>query len=228
MNQAATSRVLVLGLEKEKRQELRARLQAAGHDVIEAESLGREEHRRADVIILFAERRDEVANGCGAVKRHPSMKDIPLLAVIPERLAPEVDLSAGMDDIILYPWRPVELQLRVRLALWRRDKTGSAQVLKVGDLTIDMGNYAVRLKGEMLDLTLKEYELLAYLASNPGRVFTRAVLLNSVWGYEYFGGTRTVDVHIRRLRAKLGDFGEEMIQTVRGVGYRFAGGELEE
>jgi DNA-binding response OmpR family regulator len=94
----------------------------------------------------------------------------------------------------------------------------------VGDLTIDLTNYTARFRGELLEMTLKEFELLCHLASNPGRVFTRAVLLNRVWGYEYFGGTRTVDVHIRRLRAKLGDWGEEMIQTVRGVGYRFHAG----
>jgi two-component system alkaline phosphatase synthesis response regulator PhoP len=156
------------------------------------------------------------------MRRHPDLKTLPLLAIIPEKFAEKVDFSAGMDDLLLSPWRGAELLLRVKLALWKTGHTDASHLLKIGDLSIDQTNYVVRLRGETLDLTLKEYELLCHLAGNPGRVFTRAALLNSVWGYEYFGGTRTVDVHIRRLRAKLGDWGEQMIQTVRGVGYRFS------
>lgn len=221
MQQITPSRILVISLDRELRSELAGRLAAAGHNVAQAETLEREDHHRVDLIILQADSLDELNAGCGAVRRHPNLKSLPLLAVVSDRLSGELDLSAGMDDVMLTPWRSAELLLRVNLALWHRDRTGSAQVVKLGDLTIDLTNYIVRLRGETLDLTLKEYELLSHLASNPGRVFTRAVLLNSVWGYEYFGGTRTVDVHIRRLRAKLGDWGEEMIQTVRGVGYRF-------
>jgi len=217
----SSSPILVIGLEESSRAEISARLSAAGHSVVQAESLRRGDHYRADLIILQADNAEELAAGCGAVRRHPSLKSLPLIAVFPERLLAEVDFSAGMDDLILSPWRPAELLLRVNLALWRRGRTGSSQILKIGDLTIDVANYLVRFRGETLDLTLKEYELLCHLASYPGRVFTRAALLSSVWGYEYFGGTRTVDVHIRRLRAKLGDWGEEMIETVRGVGYRF-------
>jgi len=223
-SQEQKNRLLVLGLQQAPREELARRLTAAGHQVFQAESVARTDHYRVDLVILHADKREELVSGCGAVRRHPSLKGLPLLAVIPEPLCKEADFSAGMDDLLLSPWRPSELFLRVNLSLWRKDRTGSPRILKRADLLIDLANYSVRLRGETLDLTLKEYELLCYLASHPGQVFTRAALLNSVWGYEYFGGTRTVDVHIRRLRAKLGDWGEQMIQTVRGVGYRFAAG----
>jgi DNA-binding response OmpR family regulator len=93
--------------------------------------------------------------------------------------------------------------------------------IRNGDLVVDEATYSAKLKGRVLDLTFKEFELLKYLAQHPGRVFTRAQLLQEVWGYDYFGGTRTVDVHVRRLRAKLGVENEQLIGTVRNVGYRF-------
>ncbi|WP_199814894.1 winged helix-turn-helix domain-containing protein, partial [Streptomyces sp. NRRL WC-3549] len=93
--------------------------------------------------------------------------------------------------------------------------------IRNGDLSVDEAAYSAKLKGRVLDLTFKEFELLKYLAQHPGRVFTRAQLLQEVWGYDYFGGTRTVDVHVRRLRAKLGPEHESLIGTVRNVGYRF-------
>jgi len=214
--------LLVLGLNKPTREEICSRLVAAGYQVIQAATLSRADQVRADLVILAANDSEDLMGGCGAVRRHPDLKSLPLVAIVPEKYADRIDLSAGWDDALLTPWRGAELLLRVRMALWKADHTESSQLLKIGDLSIDQTNYVVRLRGETLDLTLKEYELLCHLAGNPGRVFTRAALLNSVWGYEYFGGTRTVDVHIRRLRAKLGDWGESMIQTVRGVGYRFS------
>jgi DNA-binding winged helix-turn-helix (wHTH) protein len=101
-------------------------------------------------------------------------------------------------------------------------------VVRAGELTIDEGTYTCRLRGKALDLTFKEFELLKYLAQHPGRVFTRAQLLQEVWGYDYYGGTRTVDVHVRRLRAKLGPEHEVLIGTVRNVGYRFVPGAVEQ
>lgn len=97
----------------------------------------------------------------------------------------------------------------------------SPMEIRNGDLSVDEATYSAKLKGRVLDLTFKEFELLKYLAQHPGRVFTRAQLLQEVWGYDYFGGTRTVDVHVRRLRAKLGPEHESLIGTVRNVGYRF-------
>ncbi len=125
-------------------------------------------------------------------------------------------------DEILYPSAP-ESEIRVRLAMLRR-RAGSApgETIRLGPMTLDADSYRVTVAGRALDLTYKEFELLRFLASRPGRVFTRPALLREVWGYQFYGGTRTVDVHIRRLRAKLGPEHESLIETVRGVGYRAA------
>ena len=116
------------------------------------------------------------------------------------------------------------METRFRLVMERAATAGyddAPQEISSGELTIDAGGYTARLRGRPLDLTYKEFELLKYLVQHPGRVFTRAQLLQEVWGYDYFGGTRTVDVHVRRLRAKLGTEHEHHIGTVRNVGYRF-------
>ena len=118
---------------------------------------------------------------------------------------------------------PAEVEARLRLAVGRLTTAtaSTSGLIRAGELTIDPDTYAAKLKGRPLDITYKEFELLKFLAQHPGRVFTRAQLLQEVWGYDYFGGTRTVDVHVRRLRAKLGPENETLIGTVRNVGYRF-------
>jgi DNA-binding response OmpR family regulator len=126
--------------------------------------------------------------------------------------------------VILHTAGPAEVEARIRLAIGRRAAATVAEApdeIRSGELAIDEATYAARLRGRVLDLTFKEFELLKFLAQHPGRVFTRAQLLQEVWGYDYFGGTRTVDVHVRRLRAKLGPEHEALIGTVRNVGYRF-------
>jgi DNA-binding response OmpR family regulator len=131
------------------------------------------------------------------------------------------------DDVaeeLLYPGAPAA-EIRLRLAmLRRRHGRGDGSVLRLGALAVDLDSYRVTLAGRPLDLTYKEFELLRYLAARPGRAFTRPVLLREVWGYDFYGGTRTVDVHVRRLRAKLGPEHEGLIETVRGVGYRGSDG----
>jgi two-component system alkaline phosphatase synthesis response regulator PhoP len=119
------------------------------------------------------------------------------------------------------PYKPLELQLRIKRLLWQRDKVTDLEVIKIAELTIHPDRYEVCVKGIPIELTFKEYELLKYLATHRGRAFNRESLLNIIWGYEYYGGTRTVDVHIRRIRAKVGDEEETYIKTVRGVGYMF-------
>jgi DNA-binding response OmpR family regulator len=126
----------------------------------------------------------------------------------------------GFDDWVLPQAQPAEVETRLRLLAERRRSGGQNRAAHVGELSIDQDTYVVRLRGRPLDLTYREFELLKYLATNPGRVFTRDQLLLEVWGYDYYGGTRTVDVHIRRLRAKLGAEYEALIGTVRGVGYK--------
>jgi DNA-binding response OmpR family regulator len=148
----------------------------------------------------------------------------PLLAVLTEGGLAAVTAQWAVDDVLVDTAGPAEVDARLRLALGRAAAAapgGDAGVVRAGDLTIDEGTYVCRLRGRVLDLTFKEFELLKYLAQHPGRVFSRAQLLQEVWGYDYFGGTRTVDVHVRRLRAKLGVEHEQLIGTVRHVGYKF-------
>ena len=150
--------------------------------------------------------------------------DCPLFAIVTEGGLAAVSAEWGADDVILHTAGPAEVEARVRLAIGRRAVAAAAEApdeIRSGELAIDEATYAARLRGRVLDLTFKEFELLKFLAQHPGRVFTRAQLLQEVWGYDYFGGTRTVDVHVRRLRAKLGSEHEALIGTVRNVGYRF-------
>ncbi len=126
------------------------------------------------------------------------------------------------DDFVVAGATDPEGRLRLQLLGARRGEP-SEGALRLGPVTIDVETYRVAAAGRTLDLTFKEFELLRFLAEHPGRVFSRAKLLQEVWGYDFFGGTRTVDVHVRRLRAKLGPEHEQLIETVRGVGYRAAG-----
>jgi DNA-binding response OmpR family regulator len=157
---------------------------------------------------------------CRAVREVRPLRGAPLIGVVPEQEAPRLDLSLGFDDLLLSPYRLSELAARLRLHAWRADAEAPPGLVRMGPLTLDEATYEVRLEGVPLDLTLKEYQLLHFLLHNPYRVFTREDLLDRVWGDDYFGGTRTVDVHVRRVRAKTEAVGD-LIETVRGVGYRF-------
>lgn len=144
----------------------------------------------------------------------------PLLLVITEGGLAAVSPDWGVDDVILDTAGPAEVDARIRLTAGRLTRTETTNTIRTAGLVIDEASYSAKVHGKPLDLTYKEFELLRFLAAHPSRVFTREQLLSEVWGYDYFGGTRTVDVHVRRLRAKLGDQ-ESLIGTVRNVGYRF-------
>jgi DNA-binding response OmpR family regulator len=146
-----------------------------------------------------------------------------VVAVLTEGGLVAVNADWGLDDILLPGTGPAEVDARLRLLVARSGGVASPEAsgkITLGELVIDEGTYTARLRGRPLDLTYKEFELLKYLAQHAGRVFTRAQLLQEVWGYDFFGGTRTVDVHVRRLRAKLGTEYESLIGTVRNVGYK--------
>ena len=150
----------------------------------------------------------------------------PVIAITTEGGLSAFTSEWGLDDVMLDTAGPAEIEARIRIAIGRRDAAHlasdpTAHEIRQGDVVIDENTYTAKIKGTSLDLTFKEFELLKYLAQHPGRVFTRAQLLQEIWGYDYFGGTRTVDVHIRRLRSKLGPEFESIIGTVRNVGYRF-------
>ena len=174
----------------------------------------------ADVIVIDA--RHDLAAAKGLCKILTATgAGSPLLVVLTEGGLTAVNGEWGVDDVILDTAGPAEVDARVRLAIGRqsRDAAG-ANTIRASGVVIDEASYSAKVHGRTLDLTFKEFELLRFLAGHPSRVFTREQLLSEVWGYDYFGGTRTVDVHVRRLRAKLGDM-ESLIGTVRNVGYRF-------
>ena len=146
---------------------------------------------------------------------------MPVLAAVPPEFLAEYDPALNPDDFIIRPIQQRELEARVKQAVFRVSGPTSAQVLRTGDLVIDLERYDVLISGRRIALTYKEFQLLVLLASNPGRVYTREVLLSQVWGYDYLGGTRTVDVHIRRLRSKIEDPDHSYVETIWNVGYRF-------
>ncbi len=175
-----------------------------------------------DVVLVDA--RSELSEARATCRMlHATGLGVPLVTVVTEAGLIALHADWGMDDMILANAGPAEVEARLRLAVGRRGNLADAGggLIRAGELTIDPDTYAAKLKGRPLDLTYKEFELLKFLAQHPGRVFTRDQLLREVWGYDYFGGTRTVDVHVRRLRAKLGSEYESMIGTVRQVGYKF-------
>ena len=145
---------------------------------------------------------------------------LPLIALFQESRLEEAGVLSGISDFVLLPLRPAELVARARQAIRRTLPQEDPDVIRVGGLVINPTRYEVSLDGRRIDLRFKEYELLRLMASHPGRVFTREALLNEVWGYHYFGGTRTVDVHIRRLRSKIEDSDHAFIETIWQVGYR--------
>jgi DNA-binding response OmpR family regulator len=144
----------------------------------------------------------------------------PIIVIVDQEGVSRFRFEVGVDDFLMTTASVGEISARLALVSRRSGQGDEAAVLKVGDLTVNPDNYQVYVRGRPLDLTYKEFELLKFLAQRPGRVCDRDLLLREVWGYDYFGGTRTVDVHIRRLRAKLGLEHEALIETIRNVGYR--------
>jgi DNA-binding response OmpR family regulator len=187
-----------------------------------ADMIAFEDAAAADAILVDA-RQDLISARqlCQLLRR--TAPQAPVLALMTEGGLAALTAEWGTDDVVLSSAGPAELEARLRLAIGRQASAAPAapDEIRSGELSIDEATYTARLRARVLDLTFKEFELLKFLAQHPGRVFTRAHLLQEVWGYDYFGGTRTVDVHVRRLRAKLGPEHEALIGTVRNVGYRF-------
>jgi two-component system, OmpR family, alkaline phosphatase synthesis response regulator PhoP len=146
----------------------------------------------------------------------------PVLLLVSAAQIADLELRDDLfDDFCVHPFQPRELEARLKHLFWRTGRGTRPELVEYADLVLNLETYQAAFAGKPLDLTYMEYELLKFLASHPGKVFTRETLLSRVWGYEYYGGARTVDVHIRRLRAKLGEEQANLIQTVRSVGYRF-------
>jgi DNA-binding response OmpR family regulator len=178
--------------------------------------------------LIFLDARRDLANAKSLAKLLFSTGlSSPLILVVTEGGLAAVSAEWGATDIILDSASPAEIDARIRIALERLMTGANKDQIHNSGIMIDEASYSAKVHGRPLDLTFKEFELLRFLCQHPGRVFTREQLLSEVWGYDYFGGTRTVDVHVRRLRAKLGDL-ESLIGTVRNVGYRFTPSEDQE
>ncbi|WP_163228059.1 winged helix-turn-helix transcriptional regulator [Bifidobacterium choloepi] len=187
--------------------------------------------------ILFLDARDDLATAktlCRLI--HAASLSTPIILILTEGGFTVINSQWGIADVIVNTASPAEVEGRLRLVSERGNIVGMATagtipasgadgqedgLIRCGDLVVDTNGYTASLRNVPIDLAYKEFELLKYLVQHPGRVFTRAQLLQEVWGYDYYGGTRTVDVHVRRLRAKLGGEYEHLIGTVRNVGYRF-------
>lgn len=227
--------ILVVDDEASIRELLTFNLQKNGYEVTAAAD-GREALAKAagmDLVLLDIMLPEvDGLEVCRRLKADPQTSGIPIIMLTAK--AEEIDrvlgLELGADDYVVKPFSMRELLARVKAVLRRSAKKdsqsekGREETLKIGGLRLDFSSYQAWLHDEPIALTPKEYELLKLLVTNPGRAFTRDELLERIWGYEYYGDTRTVDVHIRHLRAKLKDDENisKAIETVRGVGYRFA------
>ncbi|WP_299167025.1 response regulator transcription factor [uncultured Arthrobacter sp.] len=190
--------------------------------ILPAEPTALLETEPSDVVIIDA-RKDLVGARSLTQLLRATGLSAPLMLVLTEGGMAAVSANWLADDVVLDSAGPAEVEARLRLVISRAN-TAAEEVsseIHASGVVIDEASYTARVGGEPMNLTYKEFELLKYLAQHPGRVFTRDQLLHEVWGYDYYGGTRTVDVHVRRLRAKLGADHEQLIGTVRNVGYRF-------
>ena len=155
------------------------------------------------------------------LKKEPQLQDLPIILVMDESEMKSADLPSGIQEVLYRPLRLAEASARIRLLFKRIHRVDQKNLIQRGKLSMDIQKYEVRVGEKKIDLTFTEFELLKFLCGHPETVFTREVLLNKVWGYEYYGGTRTVDVHIRRLRSKIESKAQTFIETVRNIGYKF-------
>jgi DNA-binding winged helix-turn-helix (wHTH) protein len=170
------------------------------------------------IVFDAGERLDFATAALRSARKVPELAQKPTILALPPRQITSFDPSSGFDDFIVVPCVPAELYARIRALEWDRSEFATEERLKVGDLVVDRAAHEVSVEGRTVVLTAKEFALLAFLASNRGRVFSRETLLARVWGSRYEGGARTVDIHVRRLRAKLGD--ALPLETLRGAGYK--------
>jgi DNA-binding response OmpR family regulator len=218
-------RLLLVANEGEEIRRLRSELTERGFDCLvvpyDAKAIEQLAGRSPDIVLLdMAETSVDLDVWAEKMKQQ---EHIPVIALLPKERLRSLDSNTNIDDFVVRPWETTEVIVRIRRILGRRQSKASEEVIRCGDLIIDSAKCEVSLGGKPVILTFKEYQLLKFLASNKGKVFTRDALLDEVWGWDYYGGDRTVDVHIRRLRSKIEDVNHSFIETVRNIGYRFRG-----
>jgi len=221
-------RILIIAREKNKLKGLTARLSREGYTfsiIPSAEQVIEEEMPKPpDLLLADAERMAEIRQAVELFPKTGAAKTPLLAVIIPVELINSIVNEDGIDDFVVKPFNIDELYIRVKRLIRRIKSVDLRKVIKRGDLVIDTSSCEVTFTGRLVELTFREYELLRFLATNRGQVFSREALLNKVWKYDYLGGERTVDVHIRRLRSKIEDAEHTYIDTVRNIGYRFRKG----
>jgi two-component system alkaline phosphatase synthesis response regulator PhoP len=215
-------RVFIIANESEQARKLRAELTQRGFDCLivhhNDEAIEQIVEQSLGVMLLDADEATFDSEAWELIQRIRQERQIPLIALISREKLNGFDSS--IDDFVVKPWEANEVTARIKRILKQKESIDSEDIIRCGDLVIDLAKYEVSLNGKPIMLTFREYQLLKFLASNKGKVFTREALLNKVWGWDYYGGDRTVDVHIRRLRSKIEDPTHTFIETVRNIGYR--------
>jgi DNA-binding response OmpR family regulator len=219
------SKVLIIANEREQARQLRAELAQRGLDCLIVPSkdgaIEQIAGQSPGLLLLDANEATIGSEVWELAQRMRQEMNIPLIALMPREILNGLDSSTGIDDFVVKPWEATEVMIRIKRILRQKESMESEDVIRCGDLVIDSAKCEVSLSGKPIILTFKEYQLLKFLANNKGKVFTRDVLLDKVWGWDYYGGDRTVDVHIRRLRSKIEDSTHTFIETVRNIGYKF-------
>jgi two-component system alkaline phosphatase synthesis response regulator PhoP len=224
--------ILILSQDKDYRKTLASFLKNSGYVIYPSDTIkdtvDQFYSRKLDLIIVdVASWKEEGIKVYKDLKQEIGTKDFSSIVIASMDLMKEINFALAFDDFVIKNEDFTEVLLRIKQLLWRQSKLDSNNIIKIEDLILNMNSYEVTVKGKTIYLTYKEYELLKFLMLNRGRVFTRDALLDKVWGYDNYSGTRTVDIHIQRLRTKLGGKSSEFIQTVRNVGYCFAAGKSE-
>jgi len=214
--------VFIIANESEQSKKLRVALVQSGFDCLVVphnnEAIEQIAGQYPGVMLLDMDEATFDSEAWEMAQRIRQERQLPLIALVSrEKLN---DLDSSIDDFVVKPWKPDEVTVRIKRILKQKEGIDGEDIIKCGDLIIDLDKYEVSLNGKPIMLTFREYQLLKFLASNKGKVFTREALLNKVWGWDYYGGDRTVDVHIRRLRSKIEDPTHTFIETVRNIGYR--------
>ena len=219
--------ILIIGDQNKQGQELKEALKKETHFAVSlvaksAISAHAVVEKDPDLIILNPKSSYfEVVDLYYSIKKEPQIQETPIALLIDENEMKTADLPSGIQEVFYRPLRVAETVARINHLFKRIHKVDQKNLLVRGKITIDVSKYETRVGDKKIDLTYTEFELLKFLCSNPGTVFTREVLLSKVWGYEYYGGTRTVDVHIRRLRSKIESRSQIFIETIRNIGYKF-------
>ena len=213
--------ILVIAEESKAVTELCLELTQKGHDCyiipVEEDVIAQLCEKAPDVVLVETDSYS-VNTLSQRIKRE---EKLPIISLVPREALDVIDTHLGIDDFVIQPYDVSEVELRIKRLLHRTKSLESGELIKCGDLLIDLARCEVSVSGKLVILTFREYQLLKFLARNVGRVFTREALLNKVWGHDYYGGDRTVDVHIRRLRSKIEDSSHSFIETVRSIGYKF-------